>query len=107
MTFSIVGPLTITVSTSAPFVYRTNETITITTPNIAGSASFKQGKVRIPGCTSMPVTSGNSYSVTCNWKPSTHSATTIFITVTPSSGPYVASTTALPVSNILVRSTNR
>ncbi len=96
MTFTIGGDIAFSIAVSSPLVYRTSETLSISTSTIAGKVSFKQGKTRIPGCISLSLNAGNSYSVTCNWKPTAHGAITITATLTPTSGTY--STTTQQVS---------
>jgi hypothetical protein len=95
MSFTIGGDLTLTITASTPFIYRTNETIVVNSSGIAGKATFKQGKVRIPGCISVPLSAGNSYSFTCTWKPSTNGAATFSVVVVPTSNTYSTTTKSL------------
>jgi hypothetical protein len=106
MTFAIGGSVAFTITASLPLVYRTAETLSINTSPIAGKATFKQGKVRIPGCIGMNVNAGNSYAVTCNWKPTLHSNVTIEVSFTPTSSSYSTSTQRL-VAFVSKRSGNR
>jgi hypothetical protein len=39
----------------------------------------------------MILNAGNSYSATCNWKPSTHSNVVIVVTIVPDSATYSTS----------------
>lgn len=106
MSFSIGGNLALTFSASTPLIYRTIETLSVNSGGIPGKATFKQGNIRIPGCISISLSAANSYSYTCNWKPSRNSLITIYVTVVPSSSTYSSTTKSL-TAQVLRRTTTR
>lgn len=71
-------------------IYRTAKllTVVVTKP---GKVDLKANGKFIPGCRSLAATAGNSYTVTCNFKPSLHGAITISALFTPSDGTYSSS----------------
>lgn len=83
MTFSIGGSLTLSITSSAPYFYRTIETISVTSASVAGKALFLQGKTRIPGCLNKVLNAGNSYTAVCTFKPSQRGQITYSVTVSP------------------------
>jgi hypothetical protein len=106
MTFTIGGVVQLTITSSTPFIYRTTETITVVTAGLAGKVTLKQGKVRIPGCISRNSSAGNSFTVTCVWKPSQRGNIAISAIFDPTSSTY-STTTQQFVSFIAGRTNKR
>lgn len=99
--------LSFTTSTSTPFIYRTNESIVVSTQGATGKVTFKLGKVRIPGCISMSSNASNNFTVTCNWKPSQRGSTQLFVTLIPTGSIYSTTTTSYGPFFISTRANNR
>jgi hypothetical protein len=74
-------------SLNSPAAYRVSTAITATTTGV-GKATFFQNRKVIASCKNLSV-SGSS--VTCNWKPSTHGALTIYAKYTPTGGTAIQS----------------
>ena len=83
-----VQSLSFTTTLSTPFIYKTTESITLSTQGQAGKVTFKIGKVRIPGCISLTSSAANSFQVTCNWKPNLHGYSTVTATLIPTGSTY-------------------
>jgi hypothetical protein len=74
-------------------VYRQSKNLTVVT-NTAGKVSLKVNSVFIPGCKNLRTTVGNSYTITCAYKPSLHGAVKITVTFAPTDAGF------LPTSSI-------
>jgi hypothetical protein len=69
------------------FFYRTSKSITATVSS-AGKLTFNANRESIPGCKNLSVTAANSYSRTCNYRPSIHGMVTIAVIFTPTDSNY-------------------
>jgi hypothetical protein len=58
-------------------------------PGVAGKVTFLQNTTRIAGCIGMTVNAANSFTATCNWKPSVRNYAQIFLTFVPTAGAIV------------------
>lgn len=87
-----VQSLSFNTTLSTPFIYRTPESISVSTQGTAGKVTFKIGKARIPGCISMSSNASNSFTVTCNWKPSQRGNSVISVTIIPTGSTYSSTT---------------
>jgi len=74
------------------FFYRTSKTLTATV-SAAGKVTFSANRESIPGCKNLSVSAANSYSRTCNYRPSIHGLVTIAIVFTPTDSNYDPATT--------------
>ena len=90
ITFS-QGATTATITITGSLVYRQSKTLTIAA-NTAGKITLKANQFFVPGCRSLMATAGNSYTVTCAYKPAQHGAITITAIFTPISSNYSSST---------------
>jgi uncharacterized repeat protein (TIGR02059 family) len=86
-----IGQSTATI-TIAPgsLVYRQQKDISAT-GSTAGSITFKVNDEFIPGCRNLKANSGNSYTVTCPYKPSVRGSVVFTVSLTPTS-PYFTGT---------------
>ena len=83
------------------FYYRTVKTLTATV-STAGKITFRANRETITNCKNLAVSSANSYTRTCNYKPSLHGIVTLTITFTPTDSNYDPSSfssTAIRVKN--------
>jgi hypothetical protein len=87
-------------------VYRTIKNLTATS-NTAGKMTFKANNAFIPGCRNLQATSGNSYTVTCPYRPSTRGFVILTVTFQPSNSGYVGSSASSGKLFILNRSGTR
>jgi hypothetical protein len=90
ITFS-QGATSATITITGTLVYRQSKTLTIAA-NTAGKITLRANQQFIPGCRSLMATAGNSYTVTCAYKPAQHGAITITALFTPTSSNYSSST---------------
>jgi hypothetical protein len=88
-------------------MYRTNESISVSTQGAAGKVTFKIGKARIPGCVSLNSNLANSFTVTCNWKPSQRGYAQISVTLIPAGSTYSTTTSNIGTYFISKRSGTR
>jgi uncharacterized repeat protein (TIGR02059 family) len=86
-----IGQSTATISiTPGSLVFRQQKDISAT-GSTAGSITFKVNDEFIPGCRNLKANSGNSYTVTCPYKPSVRGSVVFTVSLTPSS-PYFTGT---------------
>ena len=90
---------------SAP-EYRKATTISVVM-STASTVKFLLNGKALPGCQSKKANSGNSYTATCLWKPSTRNYATITMQVTPVSSSYFTSRLESPTFLIKARSATR
>lgn len=62
--------------------------------SVAGKLTFRANNVVIATCKNLVVNSGNSYTRTCNYKPSTRGYITITVTLVPTDSSYTNTTTS-------------
>jgi hypothetical protein len=75
--------------------------------SVAGKVTFKAGNKRIPGCISKVSNAGNSYTVTCSYKPSVRNSIKISVTLNPDSASYLGNVSETAVFRILPRVSTR
>lgn len=102
-----VQNLSFNTTLSTPFIYRTSETISLSTKGAAGKVTFKLGKARIPGCISLVASISNNFVVTCNWNPSQRGYAFITATLTPTGSTYSTTTESYGPYFIATRSNKR
>ena len=90
--------------TATTLEFRTPSSI-IATTSVAGRVSFKANSKYIPGCRRMRTNVANSYSVTCIYKPSSHSQLQITIYFDP--GPAYYESSVITGKFHVVKRTNR
>lgn len=73
-------------------VYRQAKTITAVA-TVAGKITFRVSGKILPGCKNKSVTAGNSFTVTCSYKPSNRSYVTISATLVPTDVSYLGAVT--------------
>ncbi|MSZ48432.1 MAG: hypothetical protein F2602_03190 [Actinobacteria bacterium] len=71
------------------FMYRKASNISFQS-NVAGKARFRANGKNIGGCVSLMLNSGNSFSVTCPFRPTSRKTTTISIYFVPTDTGYTA-----------------
>ena len=98
--------LTFTMANQLP-VYRTLNNLTASTGNVAGKVSFTINGKAIPGCKSKVVNSGNGYSATCPWKPSSHGAVNVVASFTSSDVGYTGTVGTITAAPGIARTTKR
>ena len=77
------GSTTATLSIpTGDLVYRQSKVISVTS-SVAGRITFTVAGKVLPGCKNKASNAANSYTVTCSYKPSTHSTVTISDTLDP------------------------
>ncbi|CAN2188966.1 Ig domain of plant-specific actin-binding protein [Candidatus Nanopelagicaceae bacterium] len=104
-----VGPgLTNATITFAPgdLMFRTAKTITVVA-SVAGKVTFKAGDKRIPGCINKVSNVGNSYTVTCSYKPSIRNSIKISATLIPDLASYLGKVSESAVYRVLPRASTR
>lgn len=79
----IVGSTLTPMTISSPLYKGISNSISVTS-NAAGKVTFFANGKKIGKCISIAVTSGNSYTATCNWKPAVRGYTKVSATFTPS-----------------------
>ena len=83
------GSTTATLSIpTGDLVYRQAKLISLTS-SVAGQITFTVAGKVLPGCKKRASNAANSYTVTCSYKPSTHSAVTITGTLDPTNLDYI------------------
>jgi len=83
------GTTTATLSIpTGDLVYRQAKLISLTS-SVAGQITFTVAGKVLPGCKNRASNAANSYTVTCSYKPSTHSAVTITGTLDPTNLDYI------------------
>jgi hypothetical protein len=86
-----IGQSTATITiTPGSLMFRQQKDISAT-GSTAGSITFKVNDTFIPGCRNLKANSGNSYTVTCPYKPSVRGSVIFTVSLTPSS-PYFTGT---------------
>lgn len=100
------APLSFSLANTLP-IYRTSNTLTVTTSGITGKVSFKANGKRIPGCKNVLSNASNSYSASCPWKPNVHSPFNLTALFTPTDSNYLTETKALTTSHVARRNTSR
>jgi hypothetical protein len=109
--FSTVSELVITISTTSisipdgPYIFRQSYNFTAVT-NATGKISFWVNGKAISGCKSLLVNVGNSYSVTCVYKPSIHGSLSAYATFSPS-GNATPSVSVTKYFSVIARAGNR
>lgn len=88
------------------FVYRELKSLTVIT-SAAGKLTFRSNRKLIPGCNNLKATAGNSFQVSCSYKPSTHGSMKISVTFDPTNPDFIGTTTVTRTYYVLKRSTVR
>lgn len=69
------------------FIYRTTKELSVTS-SVAGRVTFRANRETIAGCRNLTLNAGNSFTRTCNYKPSIHGLVVITVTFTPTDTSY-------------------
>ena len=91
---------------SGDLVFRTAKTITVVA-SVAGKVTFQASGKRIPGCINKSSNAGNSYTVTCSYKPSIRNSVRITVTLNPTSSSYLGNVTESALFQVRPRSGTR
>jgi hypothetical protein len=83
-------------------MFRTAKTITVVA-SVAGRVTFRAGENRIPGCINKVSSAGNSYTVTCSYKPSVRNSVKVSVTLNPDSDQYLGNVSESAVFQVLPR----
>ena len=81
--------------------YRVNKQLTSTSNSIPGKITFMANGKRIAKCISLPVSSANSYTATCNYLPSTRGSVMLVAIFTPSDTSNYSASSSLPVYSVI------
>ena len=100
------GTPTATYSLSAAPVFRKSTTITFVA-SAAGTVKFQANGKSIPGCLTKAANAGNSYTVTCLWKPALHGPIKLAAQFTPTNSSYNNTKIDGPSYYVPVRSNTR
>ncbi len=87
-------------------IFRTAKTITVVA-SVAGKVTFQASGKRIPGCINKSSNAGNSYTVTCSYKPSIKNSVRITVTLNPTSSSYLGKVTETALYQVRPRSGTR
>jgi hypothetical protein len=87
-------------------IFRQAKTLQAVT-NDAGKVTFKVNKIIIPGCKNLLANSGNSFTVTCNYRTSVHGAVQISASFTPTNTGYIPTSSTSPIYYTTPRSGTR
>ena len=87
-------------------VYRQPKTLT-STATVAGKITFKVNNKNLPGCVSRNVSSTNSFTVTCVYRPSNRGHVLITSTLVPTDLSFIGATTSSERLFVANRSGNR
>jgi hypothetical protein len=71
--------------------------------SVAGRVTFRAGENRIPGCINKVSSAGNSYTVTCSYKPSVRNSVKVSVTLNPDSDQYLGNVSESAVFQVLPR----
>jgi len=88
------------------FIYRTAKTLTFTS-SVAGKVTLRANREAISGCKNRNLNAGNSYLITCSYKPSTNGFVVITATFTPTDSMIDARSTASPAYFVKRKSVRR
>jgi hypothetical protein len=101
------GQATATISfPSGSMVYRQVKLLTATA-SAAGKVTFKSNGVFISGCRNLRATAGNSFQVTCSFRPLNHGALKLSATFDPTNPDFIGTTTVTQTYYVIRRTTNR
>ena len=87
-------------------VFRQAKNITVVA-STAGKVTFMVSGKRIPGCISKAASAGNSFTVTCAYRPAVRGGVTISATFTPSGDNFDGSVTSSARFSVINRTGNR
>jgi hypothetical protein len=87
-------------------IYRQSKTLT-STATVAGKITFKVNNKNLPGCVSRNVSSANSFTVTCTYRPSNRGFVLITSTLVPTDTSLIGATTTSGRLFVTNRSGNR
>ena len=96
---------TITVAVGT-LTYRTTKSISAVA-SVAGKLTFKANNTTISGCKNLAANSGNSFTRSCSYKPSTRGYVTISVTLVPTDTSYNSSVTKSDTYFVYQRSGSR
>ena len=96
---------TITVAVGTLY-YRTTKSISAVA-SVAGKLTFKANNTTISGCKNLAANSGNSFTRSCSYKPSTRGYVTISVTLVPTDTSYNSSVTKSDTYFVYQRSGSR
>lgn len=88
------------------FIYRTSKTLTASV-GTAGKLTFRANREGIPNCKSLSVSSANSYTRTCSYKPSIHGVVVITVNFLPTDTNYDSTASVSAPFFVKKRSGNR
>lgn len=78
-------------------IYRQSKTLTASSNSAPGKITFYANGKRISGCLNKVISSSNSYTATCNWKPTFHGAVVLSARFTPTDSSAFADGTSSPI----------
>lgn len=87
-------------------VFRTAKLITVYA-SVSGKVTFRANGIRIAGCVNKAANAGNSYTVTCSYKPSIRNGVTISVTLDPTDASYISNITSSQRFAVLPRASSR
>ena len=102
---SVSSSATITVAVGT-LTYRTTKSISAVA-SVAGKLTFKANNTTISGCKNLAANSGNSFTRSCSYKPSTRGYVTISVTLVPTDTSYNSSVTKSDTYFVYQRSGSR
>jgi hypothetical protein len=91
---------------AGPLIFRQPKTLT-STSTVEGKITFKANGKNLPGCISRRVSSANSFTVTCTYKPSTHGHVVLTTTIVTVDASYTGATTSSGPLLVTTRTGNR
>jgi hypothetical protein len=91
---------------SGPFIYRQSYSITATS-TASGKITFYVNRKPAAGCRSIPVNSANSYTATCNYKPTVHGAFLVYASFTSSTSNIRPSQSPITTISVIGRTGTR
>jgi hypothetical protein len=96
-TAQVVRATTTISLTAAPgdFIYRTAKTLTFSS-SVAGKVTLRANRETISGCKNRNLNAGNSFSITCSFRPSTNGFVVITAAFTPTDSMIDARSTVSP-----------
>lgn len=91
---------------SGDLIFRTAKLITVYA-SVSGKVTFRANGIRIAGCVNKAANAGNSYTVTCSYKPSIRNGVTISVTLDPTDASYISNITSSQRFAVLPRASSR